>query len=85
MTFHLNGKPVDALAMIVHKSVAHDVGKRWVRKLKEVIPRTLFEIAVQAMVGGKVVARETLSAMRKGQISKIAINMVHADRVPLQM
>jgi len=65
MTFHLNGKPIDALAMIVHKSVAHETGKRWARKLKEVIPRTLFEIAIQAIVGGKVVARETLSAMRK--------------------
>lgn len=65
MTFLLNGKPVDALAMIVHKSVAHDVGKVWARKLKDVIPRALFEIAIQAVVGGKVVARESLSAMRK--------------------
>lgn len=65
MTFLLNGKPIDALAMIVHKAAAHDVGKIWARKLKDVIPRALFEIAIQAVVGGKVVARETLSAMKK--------------------
>ncbi|KAF8320104.1 GTP-binding protein lepa [Clavulina sp. PMI_390] len=65
MTFLLNGKPVDALAMIVHKSVAHDIGKVWAKKLKDVIPRALFEIAIQAVVGNKVMARETLSAMRK--------------------
>jgi translation elongation factor EF-4 len=61
----LNGKPVDALAMIVHRSAAANVGKAWVKKLKEVLPRQLFELAIQAAVGHKVVARETVSAMRK--------------------
>jgi len=65
MTFQLNSKPIDALAMIVHHSAVHDVGKLWTKKLKDVIPRHLFEVAIQAVVGSKVVARETISAMRK--------------------
>jgi len=65
MTFQLNAKPIDALAMIVHHSVVHDVGKIWTKKLRDVIPRHLFEVAIQAVVGSKIVARETLSAMRK--------------------
>jgi len=65
MTFQLNGKPIDALAMIVHHSAIHDIGKLWAKKLKDVIPRHLFEVAIQAVVGSKVVARETISAMRK--------------------
>ncbi|KAF8334231.1 Guf1 protein [Cantharellus anzutake] len=65
MTFLLNGKPIDALAMIVHNTCVQNVGRAWVRRLKEVIPRHLFEVAIQAVVGSKVVARETLSALRK--------------------
>jgi len=65
MTFQLNGKPIDALAMIVHRSALSHVGKGWVKKLKEVIPRQLFEVAIQAVAGNKVISRETLSAMRK--------------------
>ncbi|KAL7422375.1 Translation factor guf1 mitochondrial [Cryptotrichosporon argae] len=61
----LNGKPVDALAMIVHRSAAATVGRAWAKKLREVLPRQLFELAIQAAVGSKVVARESLSAMRK--------------------
>lgn len=61
----LNGKPVDALAMIVHRAAAASIGKAWVKKLKEVLPRQLFELAIQAAVGTKIIARETLSAMRK--------------------
>lgn len=61
----LNGKPVDALAMIVHKSAAQAVGRAWTKKLREVLPRQLFELAIQAAIGSRVVARETLSAMRK--------------------
>jgi translation elongation factor EF-4 len=61
----LNGKPVDALAMVVHSSAAPTIGKAWVKKLKDVLPRQLFELAIQAAVGGKIVARESLSAMRK--------------------
>ncbi|KAG9102592.1 Translation factor guf1 mitochondrial [Ceratobasidium sp. 370] len=63
--FALNGKPVDALAVIVCKEKAERVGRAWVKKLREVVPRQLFEIAIQATVGSKVVARETLSAQRK--------------------
>ncbi|GMK56546.1 hypothetical protein CspeluHIS016_0303860 [Cutaneotrichosporon spelunceum] len=61
----LNQKPVDALALIVHKDAAQFIGRQWVKKLKEVLPRQLFELAIQASVGTKVVARESLSAMRK--------------------
>lgn len=61
----LNGKPVDALSMIVHRNAAQTIGKAWVKKLRDVLPRQLFELAIQAAVGARVVARETLSAMRK--------------------
>ncbi|KAJ1309592.1 hypothetical protein OPQ81_006365 [Rhizoctonia solani] len=63
--FALNGKPVDALALIVSKDKAARLGRAWVKKLKEVVPRQLFEIAIQATIGSKVIARETLSAQRK--------------------
>ncbi|WOO82147.1 Translation factor GUF1, mitochondrial [Vanrija pseudolonga] len=61
----LNAKPVDALAMIVHRPAAPAIGRVWTKKLKEVLPRQLFELSIQAAVGNKVVSRETLSAMRK--------------------
>lgn len=64
MVFLLNSKPVDALALIVHKSAQVDVGRTWVKKLHKVIPRQLFEVPIQAAVGNKIIARETLSAMR---------------------
>jgi translation elongation factor EF-4 len=64
MTFLLNGKPVDALALIVHRSAQETVGKQWVKKLHKVIPRQLFEVPIQAAVGKKIIARETLKAMR---------------------
>jgi len=64
MVFLLNSKPVDALALIVHRSVEHDVGRAWVKKLHKVIPRQLFEVPIQAAVGKRIIARETLSAYR---------------------
>ncbi|KAG7448060.1 translation factor GUF1, mitochondrial [Guyanagaster necrorhizus] len=64
MVFLLNGKPVDALALVVHKSAQDKIGRAWVKKLHKVIPRQLFEVPIQAAIGKKVVARETLSAMR---------------------
>ncbi|KAF8912048.1 translation factor GUF1, mitochondrial [Gymnopilus junonius] len=64
MTFLLNGKSVDALALIVHRSAQDAVGRLWVKKLHKVIPRQLFEVPIQAAVGKKVIARETLKAMR---------------------
>jgi len=64
MMFLLNNKPVDALALIVHRSAEQRVGRMWVKKLHKVIPRQLFEIPIQAAVGKRVIARETLSALR---------------------
>ncbi|EKX46254.1 hypothetical protein GUITHDRAFT_157755 [Guillardia theta CCMP2712] len=70
VTFHLNGKPVDALTTIVHHTNAEQVGRRVTEKLKEVLDRQQFEVAVQAMVGGRVIARETIKAVRKNVLSR---------------
>lgn len=61
----LAGEPADALSTIVHRTEAHDVGEVVCKKLKETIPRAQFEIAIQAAIGGKIVARESIGAMRK--------------------
>ena len=70
MDIHINGEPVDALSFIVHKDTAYDRGKKMIEKLKTVIPRQLFEIPLQAVIGGKIIARETISAMRKDVLAK---------------
>lgn len=70
LDIYINNEPVDALSFIVHKSSAYERGRKMTEKLKTVIPRQLFEIPLQAVVGGKIIARETISAMRKDVLAK---------------
>ncbi len=66
----LNGEPCDALSMIIHKDKAYARGRQIAEKLKKIIPRQLFEVPIQACIGGKIIARETVSAMRKDVLAK---------------
>ena len=66
----VNGEPLDALAMIVHRSQAERRGRQLCERLKDLIPRQLFKVALQASIGGKIVAREDISAMRKDVTAK---------------
>ena len=70
MDILLNGDKVDALSMIIHKDFAYEKGRSITQKLREVIPRQMFQISIQASVGSKVIARENISAMRKNVLAK---------------
>ncbi|CAG8521759.1 3558_t:CDS:10 [Ambispora gerdemannii] len=71
MNVLINKKPVDALAAILHRSQVEKIGRDWAKKLSEVIPKQLYEIMIQTAVGGKIVARETIPALRKNVTAKL--------------
>jgi GTP-binding protein LepA len=66
----LNGVPVDAFSTVVHRSKAEEYGRRMTAKLREIIPRQLFDVPIQAAIGGRIVARETVKAKRKDVLAK---------------
>ncbi len=70
MDIKLNGENVDAFSSLIHREKAYDFGRRLCAKLKELLPKQQFVIAIQAAIGAKIIARETISAMRKDVTAK---------------
>jgi GTP-binding protein LepA len=70
MDILVNGDPVDALSLIVHRDSAYDRGKLLVSKMRSLIPRQMFDIAIQAAIGQRIIARESVKALRKNVIAK---------------
>ncbi|HIA49147.1 MAG TPA: elongation factor 4 [Acidobacteria bacterium] len=66
----VNGEPVDALSMIVHRDRAYERGKAFASKIRELIPRQMFDVAIQAAIGGRIIARESVKALRKNVLAK---------------
>ena len=66
----INGDPIDAFSVIIHRDKAHEWGRKVAEKLKELIPRQLYQVAIQAAIGNKIIARETISAFRKDVLAK---------------